>query len=427
MIGYAVALADATPAPGRTRPGRARAADRVRLEPARADRPGAGGQRAGAAARPRPRHREDVRDLAADVLRHRIVLSYDALSDGVTVDQRARAAARRRRPSPTSTDWRVRSRGRMTPRPRAWGRPPLVRAPGRCPRALIDADRRADRCAWSPRTLPGDRRATGVGFGTELAQLRPYEPGDDVRHIDAAASARTGQPHVRLHVPERALTTWIVLDLSPSMAFGTRAAAEGRRGRGHRARVRAARGAARRQRRRGRVRRAGEPILLPPRGSRPGLVALRKLLEAGVAPDGRRDAPGWPAPSSGSPRSRSAAGARRRHLRLPRPGRLGAAARRRCAYATPSVAFEISDPREAELPALGRLALVDPESGERLVIDTSSRRVRRRFEALERERRERLAGELVRLRVPHVALGTESDWLLALARGLEAARVRERR
>ena len=61
------------------------------------------------------------------------------------------------------------------------------------------------------RMLPGDRRAAGVGAGTELAQLRPYEIGDDVRHIDPAATARTGQPHVRLHVPERALTTWIVL------------------------------------------------------------------------------------------------------------------------------------------------------------------------------------------------------------------------
>src|SRR5436305_6700771 len=71
------------------------------------------------------------------------------------------------------------------------------------------------------RRLPGDRRASGVGIGTELAQLRPYEVGDDVRHIDPAATARTRQPHVRVHVPERALTTWIVLDLSPSMAFGT--------------------------------------------------------------------------------------------------------------------------------------------------------------------------------------------------------------
>ena len=69
--------------------------------------------------------------------------------------------------------------------------------------------------------MPGDRRAAGVGTGTELAQLRPYEPGDDVRHIDPAATARTGEPHVRVHVPERTLTTWIVLDVSPSMAFGT--------------------------------------------------------------------------------------------------------------------------------------------------------------------------------------------------------------
>ena len=58
--------------------------------------------------------------------------------------------------------------------------------------------------------LPGDRRAAGIGAGTELAQLRPYEVGDDVRQIDAAATARTGEPHVRLHVPERTLTTWIV-------------------------------------------------------------------------------------------------------------------------------------------------------------------------------------------------------------------------
>ena len=42
-----------------------------------------------------------------------------------------------------------------------------------------------------------------------------------MRQIDAAATARTGEPHVRLHVPERTLTTWIVLDVSPSMAFGT--------------------------------------------------------------------------------------------------------------------------------------------------------------------------------------------------------------
>ncbi|MEA2250120.1 MAG: hypothetical protein QOG70_362, partial [Solirubrobacteraceae bacterium] len=100
-------------------------------------------------------------------------------------------------------------------------RPPAARqGPGRIPPDVVDAlDLVVARRAAG--ALPGDRRAAGVGLGTELAQLRPYELGDDVRHIDAAASARTGTPHVRLHVPERALTTWIALDVSPSMAFGT--------------------------------------------------------------------------------------------------------------------------------------------------------------------------------------------------------------
>ena len=68
---------------------------------------------------------------------------------------------------------------------------------------------------------PATTAAPGVGAGTELAQLRPYVPGDDVRQIDPAATARTGIPHVRQQVPERPLTTWLVLDVSPSMAFGT--------------------------------------------------------------------------------------------------------------------------------------------------------------------------------------------------------------
>jgi uncharacterized protein (DUF58 family) len=82
------------------------------------------------------------------------------------------------------------------------------------------------------------------------------------------------------------------------------------------------------------------------------------------------------------------------------------------------VATEIVDPREAEVPAVGRLAVVDPETGARIEVDTSSRRVRERFAALERERRETLTRELRRLRVDHVTLSTNQDWLLALGRHL---------
>src|SRR5215213_3205134 len=69
--------------------------------------------------------------------------------------------------------------------------------------------------------VPGEHLTPQVGQGTELAMIRPYFPGDDVRHIDWNATARLQEPYVRVHVGERALTTWLVLDVSASMAFGT--------------------------------------------------------------------------------------------------------------------------------------------------------------------------------------------------------------
>jgi uncharacterized protein (DUF58 family) len=266
------------------------------------------------------------------------------------------------------------------------------------------------------RTLPGDRRAAGVGVGTELAQLRPYEIGDDVRHIDPSATARTGQAHVRMHVPERALTTWIVLDVSPSMAFGTAV----------RLKADVAEGVAMVFGRLG-VRRAGSVGLvafgaaghrvLPPRGSKPGIVALRRMLSEGVAPDGQHHADGL-------------ADALQRVIRMARqPGlvlvisdfrdqhgwqrSMGALRVRNSVLAA-----EIADPREAEVPAVGHLALVDPETGARIDVDTSNRRVRERFAELERDRRQTLTRELRRLRVDHVTLSTDQDWLLALGRHL---------
>ena len=69
--------------------------------------------------------------------------------------------------------------------------------------------------------LAGDYRSALLGEGTELAQVRPYVPGDDVRRIDWNVTARTNEPHVRVQLAERVLVTWLVLDTSPSMEFGT--------------------------------------------------------------------------------------------------------------------------------------------------------------------------------------------------------------
>src|SRR5436305_13015016 len=69
--------------------------------------------------------------------------------------------------------------------------------------------------------LSGDFRSAHHGPGTELAQVRPYVPGDDVRLMEWNVTARTGEPHVRVQLAERVLVTWLVLDTSPSMEFGT--------------------------------------------------------------------------------------------------------------------------------------------------------------------------------------------------------------
>ncbi len=265
-------------------------------------------------------------------------------------------------------------------------------------------------------TLPGDRRAAGVGLGTELAQIRPYEFGDDVRHIDAAASARTGAPHVRLHVPERALTTWIVLDLSPSMAFGT----------ARRLKADVAEGAALVFTRLG-VRRAGsvgligfgagEARVLPPRGAKPGMVAVRRLLTEGVATDGRHDpealadALALAGRLAGPPGLVVVISDFRDQQGWERP--LGSLRLRHSV-----VAVEVVDPREAELPKVGHLMLVDPETGARVEVNTSRRGVRERFAELERSRRAAIAGELRRLRVHHTVLSTDEDWLVELGRRL---------
>ena len=98
--------------------------------------------------------------------------------------------------------------------------PPGRQGPGTDARR---AGRGAGPRARAPRlgALPGERRAAGLGAGTELAQLRPYQVGRRRAPPRRGRQARTGVPHVRLQVPERVLTTWLVLDVSASMAFGT--------------------------------------------------------------------------------------------------------------------------------------------------------------------------------------------------------------
>lgn len=302
--------------------------------------------------------------------------------------------------------------------------PPAGRkGPGPIAGRLVEAlDLSFARRAGGP--LPGEHRAPGVGAGSELAALRGYQPGDDVRRLDASATARTAEPHVRLDVPERLVSTWLVLDVSPSMAFGT----------AERLKADVAEGAVRvlarlATRRGGRVALVvcgGErELVLPPRGGRGAGAAVESMLRAGVVPDGR-----------GDPRGLERALVRLgRMARLPGvvvvvsdfrgPAELGRPLRALSARHSVA-AIEVCDPREAELPAVGRLLVSDPETGAQVEVDTRDVRLRRRYAARERAEREAVRAELRGAGVDHAVLSTDRPWLRDLGGRLRALGGRRR-
>jgi uncharacterized protein (DUF58 family) len=267
--------------------------------------------------------------------------------------------------------------------------------------------------------LAGDYRSSLYGDGTELAQVRPYIPGDDVRRIDWNVTARTGEPHIRVQLAERVLVTWLVLDTSASMRFGT----------AERRKADVAEGAAlaighvatRRGNRLGIVTFGdAQPRGLPARQGRMGLVGLLTALREESPAD--RLGP----TSLGEALARTGALARQHSLvvvvsdfRGPRDWRrplLELAGRHDV------LALEIRDPREQELPNVGALWLVDPETGQLLRVDTRSRRLRERFAAEASNERSELTRELASLGVRHLVLSTSGDWLRSLAAFLKRRR-----
>jgi uncharacterized protein (DUF58 family) len=260
--------------------------------------------------------------------------------------------------------------------------------------------------------LAGDYRSTLFGEGTELAQVRPYVPGDDVRRIDWAVTARTGEPHVRVELAERVLVTWLVLDTSPSMQFGTADRRKSDVAEG----VALAIGhvATRRGNRLGIVTFGDpEPKSLPARQGRMGLVGLLSALRA--EPDESRSGE----TSLGEALIRTGALARQHSLVVVVSDFRGPRDWRRplleLAGHHDVVALEVRDPREEQLTNVGALWLVDPETGRLLRVDTRSRKLRERFAAAAASERAELYQALQSAGVRHHVLSTSGDWLRSLA------------
>lgn len=283
--------------------------------------------------------------------------------------------------------------------------------------------------------LQGDYRTLLRGAGLDLADLREYQPHDDVRHIDWNVTARLNTPHVRVFTEDREMTAWFLLDLSPSVSFGPPGHAKrdiltgfvavlSRLLTRHGNRVGALLyGGASGQ--------AGRAVdaMLPPRSSRAHVLHLvHRLL-----------APAAPAPAS----ARAEQGTATELHRLLQTG-LANVHRRSAVFVVSDfisapgwekplaqlaqrhdvVAVRLVDPLEMELPDVGLLLLRDAETGEQLQVDTHDAGFRRRFARLAAEREGALRASLARAGADTLELSTDDDLVDALLRYMD---LRQRR
>jgi uncharacterized protein (DUF58 family) len=271
--------------------------------------------------------------------------------------------------------------------------------------------------------LQGDYQGLLPGPGTEPGEARAYQPGDDVRLMDWNVTARTGEAHVRTPIADRELETWVVADLSASLDFGT-ASCEKRdlavaavAAVGHlTARVGNRFGAVM-------VHRQGV-VTVPARPGRDHLLALLHRVAALPRADG-----GGTTDLAGALEACRRV-ARRRGMVVVVSDFVGVSGWERPLRALGGrhdvVAIEVLDPRELELPDVGVLTLVDPETGGRLEVQTGDRRLRARYvEAAARQRQE-TAASLREAGADHLVLRTDRDWLFDLVGFVGRRRQRRR-
>ncbi len=271
--------------------------------------------------------------------------------------------------------------------------------------------------------LQGDYRTLLRGAGMDLADLREYQHHDDVRHIDWNVTARLDQPHVRVFTEDREMSAWFLLDLSPSVDFGS--------GEQRKRNVSAdfvavlARMLTRHGNRVGAMfYGAGVDAVIPARGgrrhvlnllhtlkSRPetteqGPTQLNELLESAANFVRRRSTvfvvsdfisePGWEKP-------------------------LGQLARRH-----EVVAVRLLDPLELELPDLGLIPIRDAETGEQLLVDTHDAGFRKRFARIAAQREAELRVALASAGVDTLELSTDGDLVDAIMRFADLRKQRSR-
>jgi uncharacterized protein (DUF58 family) len=271
--------------------------------------------------------------------------------------------------------------------------------------------------------LQGDYRTLFYGYGVDFADLREYQPEDDIRYIDWNVTARMNSPYVRQYIEDREITGWFLLDLSPSMDFGplqtlkrtvlidfvtTIARLLTRHGNrigaifyGSRVErtIPAAGGKLQ-------VLRLVNDLLKQPPLRQTAFTNLKPLLDAGLHAIKKRSLifiisdfisePGWERPLKLL---------NQRHEVL---------------------AIRLWDPREVELPDMGPIIMEDAETGEQLYVDTHDRRFRQRFQEAARRRETALNEAFKHAGVEALSLSTEEDLVKAIVRFASLRRQRRR-
>lgn len=266
--------------------------------------------------------------------------------------------------------------------------------------------------------LAGEYHSVFKGRGMEFDEVRPYQPGDDVRTIDWNVTARTGEPHIKRYVEERELTILFLVDLSASGLFGT----SGRQKNDVAAELCGllAFAAIRNNDRAGLIAFSDEiELFIPPKkGPSHAMRLVRDILH--LQPKGKKTDINSVLNYVAKVQNRRAVVFLISDFRAPDFSKaLSATARRHDV-----ITISISDPAEFTLPHAGLLHLVDNESGTVKLIDTSNKKVRQRYQALARARRQHLTLLFKKQGIDHIPLLTDDDYVVNLVRFFRA---RERR
>jgi uncharacterized protein (DUF58 family) len=272
--------------------------------------------------------------------------------------------------------------------------------------------------------LQGDYRGLVPGHGSELGETREYQPGDDTRRIDWNVTARTQTPHVRDSIADRELETWLLVDQSASLDFGTAQCEK----RDLVLNAVASIGflTSRSGNRLGAIllRPGSDPVVVP---ARTGRVHLQAVLHRVITAP-RLDGAG---PTNLAPAiDRLAATMQRRGLAVvisdwldPTPWPMPM---RRLGVRHDVLAVEVIDPRELALADVGVLELVDPETGMLYEVQTSDARLRERYAAAAAQQRATIANDIRASGADHLTLRTDSDWMLDLVRFVVSRRQNRR-